>query len=170
MKQLRDATVEALLQVQQLVVASGGERYNQPSLHSESGIGKHVRHILDHFLALQQGVVNGNIDYNSRHRDSEIENDAELALQLIKQLIAWFNQPHAELKERAVKVESEISLKQQQNMLFDSSLSRELCYLINHTVHHVAYAKLVAKELNILVDEVIGIAPGTATYLRQQGH
>jgi len=170
MKQLREATVEALVQVQQLVVASKGKRYNQPSVHSESGIGKHVRHILDHFLALQQGAVNGNIDYNSRHRDSEIENDAELALQLIKQLIEWFIQPNSELKERAVKVESEISLKQQQNMLFDSSLSRELCYLINHTVHHVAYAKLVAKELGVLVDDAIGIAPGTASYLRQQGH
>ncbi|PKH03054.1 hypothetical protein CXF72_08170 [Psychromonas sp. MB-3u-54] len=170
MKQLREATVEALLQVQQLVVASGGERYNQPSLHSESGIGKHVRHILDHFLALQQGAVNGNIDYNSRHRDSEIENDAELALQLINELIAWFLPPDSELQERAVKVESEISLKQQQNRLFDSSLSRELCYLINHTVHHVAYAKLVAKELGILVDDAIGIAPSTASYLRQQGN
>ncbi|MFT6925674.1 MAG: hypothetical protein ACJAZP_001263 [Psychromonas sp.] len=170
MKQLREATVEALLQVQQLVIASEGKYYNQPSIHSESGIGKHIRHILDHFLAFQQGLINDHIDYNSRHRDSEIENDAGLALQLIKQLIEWFKQPHAELKERAVKVESEISLKQQQNMLFDSSLSRELCYLINHTVHHLAYAKLVAKELDIQVDEVIGIAPGTATYLRQQGH
>jgi hypothetical protein len=170
MKQLREATVEALLQVQQLVVASGGTLYNQPSVHSESGIGKHDRHILDHFLALQQGIANGNIDYNSRQRDTEIENGAELALQLIKQLIEWFIQPHSELKECAVKVESEISLKQQQNMLFDSSVSRELCYLINHTVHHVAYAKLVAKEIGILVDATIGIAPSTASYLRQQGN
>jgi len=170
MKQLRDATVEALLQVQQLVVASRGKSYNQASLHSESGIGKHVRHILDHFLAVQLGAVNGNIDYNSRHRDSQIENDAELALQLIKQLIEWFTQADAQLQERAVKVESEISIKQQQNRLFDSSLSRELCYLINHTVHHVAYAKLVAKELGLVVDATIGIAPGTASYLRQQGH
>jgi len=170
MKQLRDATVEALLQVQQLVVASRGKSYNQASLHSESGIGKHVRHILDHFLAVQLGAVNGNIDYNSRHRDSQIENDAELALQLIKQLIEWFTQADAQLQERAVKVESEISIKQQQNRLFDSSLSRELCYLINHTVHHVAYAKLVAKELGLVVDATIGIAPGTASYLRQQGN
>jgi uncharacterized damage-inducible protein DinB len=170
MKQLREATVEVLLQVQQLVVASRGKRYNQRSLHSGSGIGKHVRHILDHFLALQQGAVNGNIDYNSRHRDSEIENDAKLALQLINELIVWFLLPDSELQERAVKVESEISLKQQQNRFFDSSLSRELCYLINHTVHHLAYAKLVAKELGILVNDTIGIAPGTVSYLRQQGH
>ena len=127
MKPLREATVEALLQVHQLVVESGGIFYNKPSAHIESGIGKHVRHILDHFLALHQGIENGNIDYNSRQRDIEIENGAELALRLIKQLIEWFTQPNSELKDCAVKVESEIALKQQQNMLFDSSLSRELC-------------------------------------------
>ena len=167
MKQLQEATIEALRQVQQLVVASDGNRYNQPSENSESGIGKHIRHILDHFLALEQGIINNHIDYNCRHRESEIENDAELALQLIKQLIKWLRDSH--LADRKVTVESEISLKQQQNQCFDSSLSRELCYLINHTVHHVAYTKLVAKELGIVVDETIGIAPSTATYLRQQG-
>ncbi|MDO6763229.1 DinB family protein [Agarivorans sp. 1_MG-2023] len=169
MKQLREATVDALQQVQQLVEASEGTLYNQPSMHSESGIGRHVRHILDHFLALQQGLDKGSIDYNTRHRDSDIENNPSLALQLIQQLSNWFLHPQSAIDERAIKVESEISLKQQQTMQFDSSLSRELCYLINHTVHHVAYAKLVAKELGLLVDENMGIAPSTASYLRQQG-
>ncbi|WP_406609804.1 DinB family protein [Agarivorans sp. JK6] len=170
MKQLRDATVEALQQVQQLVEASDGALYNQPSVHSESGIGRHVRHILDHFLALQHGLDKGSIDYNSRHRDSDIENDPSLALQLIDQLCNWFLHPQSSIDERPIKVESEISLKQQQSMQFDSSLSRELCYLINHTVHHVAYAKLVAKELGLSIDNNMGIAPSTASYLRQQGN
>ncbi|MGY5451547.1 hypothetical protein ACVFI8_11480 [Agarivorans sp. MS3-6] len=169
MKQLREATVEALQQVQQLVEASDETLYNQPSLHSESGIGRHVRHILDHFLALQLGLEQGNIDYNTRHRDSDIENNPSLALQLIEQLSAWILHPASAIIERAVTVESEVSLKQQYSMQFDSSLSRELCYLINHTVHHVAYAKLVAKELSLPVSDSVGIAPSTASYLRHQG-
>ncbi|WP_432455531.1 hypothetical protein ACRRS0_08755 [Agarivorans sp. QJM3NY_29] len=170
MKPLHKATIGALQQVQHLVEASDRQRYNQPSRHSESGIGRHVRHILDHFLALQQGIKQGCIDYNQRHRDSQLEQDPMIALQLIHQLNHWFSVSETTLADAPIRVESEISSVQQCSQQFDSSIDRELCYLINHTVHHVAYAKLVAKELGLLVNAKIGIAPSTASYLRQQAN
>jgi len=44
----------------------------------------------------------------------------------------WLAQADNDLQDRAIKIETEVSLSQQQNMRFMSSLSRELCYLINH--------------------------------------
>ena len=168
MKQLHKATTEALQQVQQLIDACDRTQYNQPCIHSESGIGRHVRHILDHFLALQAGLTENLIDYNRRHRDTNIENDPEIASQLVNNLLQWFTHSEHALADRNIQVESEISISQEQNMSFESTINRELCYLINHTIHHVAYAKLVAKNLGVSLDSTIGIAPSTATYLRQQ--
>lgn len=168
MKQLHKATTEALQQVQQLIDACDETQYNQACVHSESGIGKHVRHILDHFLALQAGLTDNLIDYNRRHRESDIENDPEIASALVTTLLKWFDDSAATLKDRAILVESEISISHEENMSFTSTINRELCYLINHTIHHVAYAKLVAKNLGLTLDSSIGIAPSTATYLRQQ--
>ena len=170
MKELRDAAVEALQEVQQLVKACNGKHYNQPCTHSESGIGRHVRHILDHFCALQDGLQRDLINYNCRHRDSSIEDNPTIALALIVEMQQWLMQADNDLCERAIKIETEVSLSQQKNMRFMSSLSRELCYLINHTVHHVAYAKLVAQHLGIEIDGAIGVAPSTASYFRQKNN
>jgi hypothetical protein len=169
MKQLRDAITEALQQVQYLIESCDEQRYNQPCIHSESGVGRHVRHILDHFLALQDGLDKNLIDYNKRHHDSSIEDNPAIALALIFKLQNWFIKSDQALADRTIKVESEISVSHQENMCFTSTINRELCYLINHTLHHVAYAKLVAKSLDIKLDDSIGIAPSTASYLRQQG-
>lgn len=168
MTALRNATLEALDQVTQLITACDGPLYNEPAPNSQSGVGKHVRHILDHFLALQSGVEHLEIDYNQRHRESAIENTPALALELIHSFEYWLQ--HAELpaEDASLRVISEISLSSEQTLSFQSSLARELCYLINHTVHHVAYAKLVAMALGLSLDAKLGVAPSTATYLRQQ--
>ena len=170
MKQLRDAITEALQQVQYLIESCDEQRYNLACENSESGVGRHVRHILDHFLALQDGLENNLIDYNKRHRDSSIEDNPAIALALIFKLQNWFIQSEQLLEDRSIEVESEISVSHQENMCFTSTINRELCYLINHTLHHVAYAKLVAKSLDIKIEQTIGIAPSTASYLRQQGN
>jgi hypothetical protein len=165
---LHNATIEALEQVTRLVTACEGPLYNQPSHNSLSGVGRHVRHILDHFLTLFHDLDRGEVDYNLRHRDSGLEDSPSLVYAMIDDLKTQIMAIPESLLNAPLGVISEISLSSEQSLRFESSLARELCYLINHTVHHVAYAKLVAMELGIVLDEHLGVAPSTATYLRGQ--
>ncbi len=169
MKALIEATIETLEQVRSLITLCAGDQYDQASVHSMSGVGRHVRHILDHFIAVKGGAESGLIDYNVRQRDSDIESNSQLALQRTDELIDWLSVLGREDVQPGSKIQvvTEISVNQTKTMAMESNLDRELCYLINHTVHHLSYASLVAKQLGFTVDDSIGLAPGTATYLRQ---
>lgn len=167
MKQLLDATLEVLLQVEQLVKACNKHNYNQPSTHSSSGIGRHVRHILDHFIAVEKGLTEGKIDYNLKTRDSIVESEPTMALQSVEHFKRWLS-GLLEFKDQPVAVESEISVSGMVSVEVQSMLSREFCYLINHTVHHVAYATLLGKQNGIRFSEDLGMAPNTASFLRTQ--
>ena len=165
MQQLLEATVDVLEQLKSLVNSTTELNYNIPSDHTTSGIGRHVRHILDHFVALQHGWEHGHVDYNRRERNGLIEDDPALAIAKIDDFIDWLS--NATLYEKPLSMESEISLDETQSLEFPTFFSRELCYLINHTMHHIAYAALLAKQLGIHLGDHIGIAPSTASYLRR---
>ena len=162
---LRNATCEALDQVLVLIEVSR-DHYNQTPVSALSPIGKHVRHIIDHLWAFQKGVDNGCIDYNLRHRDTALERDPELAIAALNAFIQWL-QPCV-LPRHDITVISEISVSGCEVTEVTSSLERELAYLINHTLHHVAYASLLANNIGITTPEHLGVAPATATYLRSQ--
>ncbi|GAB2190218.1 DinB family protein [Sessilibacter sp. MAH2] len=168
MKQLLDATIETLEQLKSLVLICQGESYNIPCEHSLSGVGRHVRHILDHFVTVREGMEARTINYNKRSRNSRLEDEPAEAVALIDDLIDWMN--NSNIQNEKVWVETEVSVSHTQNMVVTSSLSREFCYLINHTVHHLAYAKMVAGQLGFDVDRTVGLAPSTATYLRQTAY
>ncbi len=40
----------------------------------QSSIGQHIRHLIDNYLALQQGCEINHIDYNWRRRGAQVEN------------------------------------------------------------------------------------------------
>ena len=165
MPRLRDATIEALDQVRSLINSVKVEQDVAGNLYAVSGIGRHVRHVVDHFRALQAGIESGTVDYNIRHRESEMESQAELGLFEIDRLILWL-QSSAPTDDSPVAVISEISCLHDESRRFDSNVRRELLYLINHSIHHAAYAALLARENGVKPDAGIGLAPATASYLR----
>lgn len=162
---LRNATLEVVQQVIDLIGVSK-TIYSKSHAASMSPIGTHMRHIIDHFWAFQEGVKTGCIDYNSRHRDTVLEQDSDLALKASHRFIEWLTE--IDLDNKPLTVISEISVSQSESTLMKSNVNRELAYLINHTLHHIAYAKLLAKIQGISVPDHLGVAPATASYLRDQ--
>jgi len=67
-----------------------------------------------------------------------------------------------------VVVISEIDCAQSIVQRFDSSVDREFLYLINHTLHHLAYVGLVLSHAGLALPPHVGVAPGTASFLRQE--
>lgn len=162
---LRDATLEAVQQIKQVITIC--ERiYGKPSELAMSPIGRHIRHVIDHLWAFQEGLKTGCIDYNSRHRDTILEDDPVMALKAIENFEAWL--ANTQMDNKQLTVISEISVNQCQSTLMKSNVNRELAFLIQHAFHHVAFTKLLAKTHGLELPEHLGVAPATATYLRGQ--
>ena len=161
--QLNDAALEVLRQLAALIETAGSCYHRQPQAGASS-IGRHTRHILDHFAALRAAATTGRIDYNARSRGDTIEVDAEAALVKIGALVNWLES--RALEDIPVEIESEVSVSRYENVCIAGSLHREVIYVINHTIHHIAYAKMIAGKMGIELDSHLGIAPATATYLR----
>lgn len=134
-------------------------------LYLNSSAGRHIRHINDHFIALQNGLPAGCVDYNQRHRESQIERDRHLARRQVEALLRWSEQGDSD--DRPLLIFSEIDCLQMQHARFKSSLRRELLYLINHTIHHIAHIKLLLSNYGLILPDQIGLAPATATFLRE---
>lgn len=165
MKALPDAAIASLEQIRFVIgEVTHYENRHQLDLYAGSGIGKHVRHILDHYLAVRQGLDQAFVDYNQRHRDSEMETVPDAALHVIGQLHDWL-QGLNDL-EHGLRIRSEVSCRAEYHTECDSNLGRELLYLINHTIHHAAYIKRMVEESDLRLPEEIGLAPCTATYRR----
>ena len=164
MKPLHKACCSSLAQVS--LILAKLEFHKDKTLYQSSGISRHVRHILDHYLALKNGLDINHIDYNQRNRDGKVESDIEFAGEVISYLNNWLTT--LEDNEHTLTIETEIDIDEQINARFESNQDRELLNMINHTIHHTAYIKLIANKFDIEIPEQIGIAPSTATYLREE--
>lgn len=163
---LRKASLEALEQVF-TIVSLAEAVYTWKTQPSSQPIGTHVRHIIDHYWAMQDGLTTGNIDYNQRNRNTLLETEPETAIKALEAIKTWLQT--APLSNTQVNVTSEISIDQTESIQTQSCVDRELMYLINHTLHHVAYASLTATSLGIKTSALLGVAPATASYLRKLG-
>ena len=163
MTALNRANIEVLVQLKELVTCCQSI-YCRTHSSSVAAIGEHVRHVLDHYRAFQAGMLSDCIDYNYRTRNSIEETDPLIALKHIDALIEWL--ASGVLMPANIQVISEINLQYSQSETMLSTSTRELLYLVNHSIHHMAYAALLAKTNGLTVPAHIGLAPGTASYLR----
>lgn len=159
---LREAALEVLDQIEQAIHGVSSV-YTRDELGSPTG--KHIRHILDHFEVLIAGVADEAINYNLRSRESAAETKPIAALdrlQKIKQKLVPIDDG------LVVHVETEVSISTHENAVLPSTYGRELAYVISHSIHHLAQIRLMAQCYGVVLDDQLGIAPATASYLRAQ--
>ncbi len=164
MRALISANTDALNQVLTLIQAVPDTVYQSAPEGMTSSIGRHVRHVLDHYTAFQTGIESGEVDYDMRSRDSAVENDASLAEKNITAVIAWIKSKITQ--DKPIQMKTEVSVNCKECVVITSSLQRELIYLLNHTLHHAAYVSLMLRKLGVNIDNSIGVAPATQSYLR----
>ncbi len=128
-------------------------------------IGAHIRHVHDHLRALISNLDACLINYNDRSRDSLQETDIFKSRQEQKRLENLLQV--SDLYDRDIIIISEINCSEEENIRLKSTLYRELLYLINHTIHHVAIIKQILSNRDIHLPNDIGLAPSTATYQRE---
>ncbi|MFT7009247.1 MAG: hypothetical protein ACJAXJ_003795 [Colwellia sp.] len=132
-----------------------------------SSAGAHMRHIIDHYLALIAGLQSGKVDYDVRHRNAKVEQDPTLALEKLTQISCWLKSLSGSDLTRVLTLSTEISVHEQKVQSVPTSLARELVFTGSHAVHHYAMIAQIAQQQKMVLPSSFGIAPATATYLRK---
>lgn len=131
-------------------------------------IGRHVRHVLEHYDSLLQGV-DGRIDYETRERDPDVEADPVIA----RERIAGLREELAVLPETdvpgSIRVRYTSACGDQPPAELNSTLERECHFVLSHTVHHMALIAVLAQRDGHGVPEDFGVAGSTLRYRANSG-
>ncbi len=133
-----------------------------------SSIGEHMRHILDHFIAVKEGIASNRIDYDVRKRGSLCEQDRDEAIHHIGAIKDWLESLSLEQLDRDISVKTEITFLETNSIIVKSSVSRELAFVLSHTVHHFSMIAVALKMQGVTVEKNFGLAPATISCLKNQ--
>ena len=161
---MKTVAKENLLQIRDFLFRINNEVYNdKPDVLSGATIGQHVRHILDFYVLLVSGASSGIVCYDKRERDIKVESDPEYAVKIIENVYSNIDK----LDESAqIKIEADFTVNGSSKNQYLSSVSRELSYCIEHSIHHQALIKagLITMGLINIIDEHFGVAYSTIRY------
>ncbi len=159
---LQSITQKTFLQLIQIIEQLDKCAYTEKvKILNGSSIGQHVRHVIEFYICLSDGLKSGIVNYDQRKRNISIENDPNYALDILENLSSFFalsNFDNTELVNITVFNGVEISAKSSQN--------RELVYLIEHSIHHYAIINIALKQCFpcIRVPEHFGVAYSTTEH------
>jgi hypothetical protein len=164
-----DSQLEIVQQAKQFLSDISEQDYSstvKPHLSGSAGV--HMRHILDHYNALMVGHEIGLVDYNKRNRFSSVEVDPAAALEQWSLIEAWLADACALPGETIIQVLSETSIEHTEYAQVPSTLARELVFVSSHAIHHFSLLAVLRSLQGKPAADNFGIAPATATFLRQQ--
>lgn len=162
------ALVAVLRQLASLIESATDAQYiSKPEFINANNIGSHVRHCLDHvdtlLIALQSN--NGTTwSYDERQRGTEIETNRNAALRAIERqeqtlqyLIEYVVDQPLSLRVLLTATGPSVTV--------NTSVGRELAFVLSHTIHHNALIGVIAKLVGVSVPERFGYAPSTLAHL-----
>ena len=59
------------------------------NVYREANVGRHMRHVFDHMLAIKLAIAEGLVDYDKRDRGNAVETDRLMASQQLSLLRLW---------------------------------------------------------------------------------
>jgi uncharacterized damage-inducible protein DinB len=141
-----------------------GEQYGYPCKNlSGNTIGQHVRHIIEMFQCLETGYLSGEVDYDKRKRDHQIESDKKFAIELLQEITGQITKKNKSLQ--LLTYYDDLSGLPER---IETNYYREIAYNLEHTIHHMALIRVGLRELgDISVDDSYGVATSTLKYRKQ---
>lgn len=166
MSQLVNASRSILNQLANAIKQLTDNEFVTPSQTlSGSSVGQHLRHTLEFFICLEQGLENGVINYDKRSHDKMIESDRALALSVIGRIHSFVGR---EMEDKSLVLEASYN-EGEELASVSTSYFRELTYNIEHAVHHMAIMKIgineIAKHVSLPSD--FGVAASTIRYQKE---
>ncbi len=133
-----------------------------------ASFGGHCRHIIEHYQRLVAGMEAPYlVDYDARERDIVVETKLVAA-------IAAFDETIALLEDLRLRIDPGMRCRVRSNASSDdpdewqdSSIGRELQFVLSHAVHHYAILAIMCRREGIVLDEEFGLAPSTVQFRRE---
>ncbi|MEM1094396.1 MAG: DinB family protein [Bacteroidota bacterium] len=137
-------------------------------LYYGSGIGAHMRHMIEHYVSFLDGLPHDRIDYDARQRDRRLETDRAYTVETLERLIDGLKQMAGADRLVTVKLDSdhESECVDAELPWSQSTRKRELQYLLAHTVHHYALIAMILRLQGRTPHEDFGVAPSTIKHRR----
>ncbi|HEV8077971.1 MAG TPA: DinB family protein, partial [Marinobacter sp.] len=151
LNQIVEENVHAIGQLVRLLEQMPGVLYRQCfGARNQHVIGKHVRHIIDHYSALLTASSGAGslLDYENRNRDLSLETDSRAARDALGKIIETLRRRFEE------PCESELGMRHNSSgeyQTLKTSVERELVFLASHTIHHMAIIGMLAEQVGVRV-------------------
>lgn len=130
----------------------------------QSSVGKHVRHLLEFYREYFRSNADsstGALCYDNRQRDIELENSRRAALDEISLVQKKLKLIPNKITDLALAA---IVHPDQPAQLIASTSQRELLYLFDHTIHHMAIIKFIAQKHGAILPDNFGLSPSTIAH------
>ncbi|GGD66566.1 DinB family protein [Lacimicrobium alkaliphilum] len=147
------------------LITLSDQGYLTPKTPGWSPVGRHFRHIIDHFLAIKTAMANKVVNYDQRHRGSKTERNRALAIQQLQSLQHWLTELDDAILDQPVIVTSDIGIGKCCQVSVQSTVGRELMFACSHAIHHYALIKQLTDNQSQPSD--FGLAPATASFERR---
>ncbi|TNE66635.1 MAG: hypothetical protein EP344_02320 [Bacteroidetes bacterium] len=153
------ALAEIVQQIKRVIVQMPPESYQKPLTEFDGNtLGQHFRHILEFYQCLEASVNSGIVDYAARERNPVFETNPVIAAAAFEAIAHRL--PKFDLN-LPVQVRAEFG--SDDRPCYDSTLGRELLFVYDHAIHHLAIIKigLSCQFPEIQVEKDLGVSPST---------
>jgi len=129
-----------------------------------ASIGGHIRHSLDHFRSVLDGLDADEINYDARTRDPRIENVRAVALVAARRQLRETESLDADVMDRPIRVRAKVSYAGEESPAAMTTVGREIMFCVIHAIHHYALIGVMCGLLGVRLPEGFGVAPATVKY------
>lgn len=136
--------------------------------HDENAsIGEHLRHSVEHFTVLLEGVSQGIIDYDNRKRIVDLERCPLALISAVRAISTQLLTFHEEAMMMPLAVRM-LFAPDTVKLDVPSTLGRELGFVASHAVHHIAIVKLLMQSLGASLPKEYGVGHATMSHRKTQ--
>jgi hypothetical protein len=126
--------------------------------------GPHLRHVIEHYEALLFAPRSSVVDYDTRARDRELEQNPGLARERLRQLALHLKHWPEIALAAPIAVHTRGGPAGEFEFATRSSVGRELVYVASHAVHHFALLQIYCVQHGISMTANFGKAPATVAH------
>ncbi len=151
----------------------GEETYARPMEGPDQGkpaasLGAHYRHVLDHFLCLAEGIRTGQVNYDQRRRNPQLESSVTCARLATEGLIDEFGGLSSAILQRECAVTYSVGYGETEAEAVRSNLAREVMFCVGHAIHHYAILRILCAGVGLKLPHEFGVAPSTLKHLETE--
>jgi len=151
----------------------GEETYTRPLEAPDqqmptASLGAHYRHVLDHFLCLVEGIRTGQVNYDQRRRNPQLESSVSCARLVTEGLIDEFGGLSSEILQRECAVTYSVGYGETEAEAVRSNLAREVMFCVGHAIHHYAILRILCAGVGVKLSYEFGVAPSTLKHLETE--